>query len=161
MNLIGTEAVRPEPVAGSERDFDRLSPNGVGLGGGVLRQAQDERGVRCSPSCGRRALSATPTGGLAPCAPATGEATFNENSAANGRDGHKVRRVGLLTLLIVWLGIGPAWAGGGPETTLLVVNADSAISRVVAQEYIRLRELPERQVVWLEWHRRGRTKVTY
>jgi hypothetical protein len=61
-----------------------------------------------------------------------------------------VRRVGLWILLIVWLGIGSAWAGGGPETTLLVVNADSAISRVVAQEYIRLRELPERQVVWLE-----------
>ena len=61
-----------------------------------------------------------------------------------------MRRVGLLTLLIAWLGIAPAWSGGGPETTLLVVNADSAISREVAQEYIRLRELPERQVVWLE-----------
>ena len=61
-----------------------------------------------------------------------------------------MRRIGFLGLLIAWLGIGPAWSGGGPETTLLVVNADSAISRVVAHEYIRLRDLPERQVVWLE-----------
>ncbi|TVS12268.1 MAG: hypothetical protein EA417_17435 [Gammaproteobacteria bacterium] len=61
-----------------------------------------------------------------------------------------MRRIGFLGVLIVWLGIGPAWSGGGPETTLLVVNADSAISRVVAHEYIRLRDLPERQVVWLE-----------
>jgi hypothetical protein len=38
--------VRPELVEGRwlRRGFDRLSPNGVGLGGGVLRQAQDERG---------------------------------------------------------------------------------------------------------------------
>lgn len=43
----------------------------------------------------------------------------------------------------------PSWSGGSPETTLLVVNADSAISLAVANEYIRLRELPERQVLWL------------
>ncbi len=42
-----------------------------------------------------------------------------------------------------------ARAGGGPETTLLVVNADSPLSLAVANEYIRLRELPERQVLWL------------
>lgn len=44
----------------------------------------------------------------------------------------------------------PAWPGGGPETTLLVVNADSILSLTVANEYIRLRDLPERQVLWLK-----------
>ncbi|HRP94640.1 MAG TPA: hypothetical protein PL143_00180 [Rhodocyclaceae bacterium] len=43
-----------------------------------------------------------------------------------------------------------ARAGGGPETTLLVVNAGSALSLAVANEYIRLRDLPERHVVWLD-----------
>lgn len=41
-------------------------------------------------------------------------------------------------------------AGGSPETTLLVVNADSPLSLAVANEYIRLRALPERQVLWLK-----------
>lgn len=44
----------------------------------------------------------------------------------------------------------PASAGGSPETTLLVVNADSPHSLAVANEYIRLRRLPERQVLWLQ-----------
>lgn len=43
-----------------------------------------------------------------------------------------------------------AWAGGGAETTLLVVNARSPLSLAVANEYIRLRDLPERQVLWLD-----------
>lgn len=43
-----------------------------------------------------------------------------------------------------------AWAGGGPETTLLVVNARSPLSLAVANEYLRLRDLPERQVLWLD-----------
>lgn len=42
------------------------------------------------------------------------------------------------------------WGGGGPETTLLVVNARSPLSLAVANEYIRLRDLPERQVLWLD-----------
>ncbi len=41
-------------------------------------------------------------------------------------------------------------AGGGPETTLLVVNADSPASLQVANTWIRLRDLPERHVLWLE-----------
>lgn len=43
-----------------------------------------------------------------------------------------------------------ARAGGGPETTLLVVNAGSPLSLAVANAYIQLRDLPERQVVWLD-----------
>jgi hypothetical protein len=52
-------------------------------------------------------------------------------------------------LLMLLLATRPAWPGGAPETTLLVVNADSAISLAVANEYTRLRDLPERQVLWL------------
>lgn len=43
-----------------------------------------------------------------------------------------------------------AHAGGDPETTLLVVNADSPASLQVANAWIRLRELPEHHVVWLK-----------
>ncbi|HEX5135578.1 MAG TPA: hypothetical protein VFY93_01270 [Planctomycetota bacterium] len=43
-----------------------------------------------------------------------------------------------------------AVAGGGPETTLLVVNADSPMSRLVANEYASLRDIPRTHVVLLE-----------
>ena len=43
----------------------------------------------------------------------------------------------------------PAVAGGSPETTLLVVNADSPLSLTVANTYSRLREIPANHVVWL------------
>ena len=43
----------------------------------------------------------------------------------------------------------PAAAGGSPETTLLVVNADSPLSLTVGNTYTRLREIPENHVVWL------------
>lgn len=42
-----------------------------------------------------------------------------------------------------------ALAGGSPETTLLVVNGDSPASLQVANSYIRLRDIPERHVLWL------------
>jgi hypothetical protein len=43
-----------------------------------------------------------------------------------------------------------ALAGGGPETTLLVVNADSPMSRLVANEYASLRDIPRTHLVLLE-----------
>jgi len=43
-----------------------------------------------------------------------------------------------------------ALAGGGPETTLVVVNAASPVSRHVANEYVRLRDIPQSHVVYLE-----------
>ncbi len=43
-----------------------------------------------------------------------------------------------------------ALAGGGPETTLLVVNAASPMSRLVANEYAALRDIPRTHVVFLE-----------
>lgn len=58
------------------------------------------------------------------------------------------RILGCMALVCV---AGPvAWAGGSAEKTLLVVNAQSPLSLAVANEYVRLRGLPERQVLWLE-----------
>jgi hypothetical protein len=44
---------------------------------------------------------------------------------------------------------GTAYAGGGPENVLLVVNADSASSKMLANHYIHLRKIPSRNVVYL------------
>jgi len=41
-------------------------------------------------------------------------------------------------------------AGGGPETTLLVVNARSPLSVRIANEYVHLRGIPDNHVVWLD-----------
>lgn len=43
-----------------------------------------------------------------------------------------------------------ALAGGGPETTLLVVNAASPMSRLVANEYAALRDIPRTHLVLLD-----------
>lgn len=43
-----------------------------------------------------------------------------------------------------------AVAGGGSETTLLVVNSRSALSLAVANDYMRRRDLPENHVLWLD-----------
>ncbi len=49
------------------------------------------------------------------------------------------------------LGVGPhnAEGGGGPETTLVVVNADSALSLKIANAYVALRDIPQSHLVWL------------
>jgi len=43
-----------------------------------------------------------------------------------------------------------AWAGGGPENVVLVVNANSASSKMLANHYIHLRKIPSRNVIYLE-----------
>lgn len=53
-------------------------------------------------------------------------------------------------LLLLLLASGPAFSGGGPETTLVVVNGASPVSRLVANEYVRLRDIPQSHVVYLE-----------
>ncbi|MBN2489695.1 MAG: hypothetical protein JXQ29_02460 [Planctomycetes bacterium] len=59
--------------------------------------------------------------------------------------------LGLFTLGLFTLGLlDCAVAGGGPERTLLVVNADSPVSRAAANEYVRLRRIPSRHVVALD-----------
>ena len=54
----------------------------------------------------------------------------------------------ILTLACLCIPIS-AVAGGSPETTLLVVNADSPLSLTVANTYSRLREIPGNHIVWL------------
>ncbi len=44
---------------------------------------------------------------------------------------------------------GAARAGGGPENVLLVVNEDSPSSKLIANHYISLRQIPDRNVVYL------------
>ena len=52
----------------------------------------------------------------------------------------------LALLLLATAGL----AGGGPETTLVVVNAASPVSRRVANEYVALREIPQSHVVFID-----------
>lgn len=44
-----------------------------------------------------------------------------------------------------------AWGGGGPENVLVVVNANSAGSKQVANHYVRLRDVPASNVVALDY----------
>ncbi len=53
------------------------------------------------------------------------------------------------TAAFLALGLGAAWATG-PSNTAVVVNADSWASLAVANEFIRLRGIPEGNVVYLE-----------
>jgi hypothetical protein len=53
----------------------------------------------------------------------------------------------VLALLLI---VGTAFAGGGPETTLVVVNAASPVSRRIANEYTALRDIPPSHIVLLE-----------
>lgn len=54
-------------------------------------------------------------------------------------------------VVVVWaLQLPPAWAGGGPETTLVVVNAASPLSLTIANAYVQMRDIPDSHVVWLD-----------
>ena len=55
-----------------------------------------------------------------------------------------------LAFLLLLLLAPPAHAGGGPETTLVVVNASSPTSIRIANEYVRLRDIPPTHVLYLE-----------
>jgi len=72
------------------------------------------------------------------------------------RDGHfAAMRLAAVRLfsqaLLLWLLQVPSvWAGGGPETTLVVVNAASPISLTIANAYVRMRDIPDNHVVWLD-----------
>ena len=62
-----------------------------------------------------------------------------------------VFRLSFIVGVLILTGIlsAPARAGGGPETTLLVVNADSPISLGIANYYSRLRDVPPENIVHL------------
>jgi hypothetical protein len=57
--------------------------------------------------------------------------------------------VGSLTVFLALLS--RAWAGGGPENVVLVVNSASAASQAVANQFVELRHLPASNVVYLDW----------
>lgn len=57
----------------------------------------------------------------------------------------------ILAAVACFLLLAPAaWAGGGPETTLVVANAEDPTSVRIAGAYARLRDLPPRHVLYLE-----------
>ncbi|WP_148619097.1 hypothetical protein [Mariniblastus fucicola] len=56
----------------------------------------------------------------------------------------------LLTSLLLMLIPATAFAGGGPENVLVVVNDESDSSRLIANHYISLRGIPDRNVVYLK-----------
>ena len=55
-----------------------------------------------------------------------------------------------LLLLCVFLVDAPCWAGGGPENLIVVVNARSATSRLIANHYIQWRDIPPGNVIYLD-----------
>ena len=57
----------------------------------------------------------------------------------------------LLSIASVSLCVGPCHAGGGPENVLLVVNQNSEASLTIANYYIRLRDIPPQNVLYLDW----------
>jgi hypothetical protein len=44
-----------------------------------------------------------------------------------------------------------AWAGGGAENVLLLVNVNSSSSMTIANNYIQLRKVPASNVVYVDW----------
>lgn len=52
-------------------------------------------------------------------------------------------------LVIVTMLTEMAYAGGGPENVLVVVNGDSPVSLTIANAYIELRDIPPEHVLWL------------
>jgi hypothetical protein len=66
---------------------------------------------------------------------------------------------GLFILVLVGLG-NSALAGGGPENVAIVVNSDSWASLTVANEYVRLRQIPSCNVVYLSSPALARTRIT-
>lgn len=75
---------------------------------------------------------------------------LDSRSAREFARGFFLSTVCLVVLAFFWLGpVAAAWAGGGPQNVLMVVNARSATSLEVANEYQRLRRIPEENVVYL------------
>jgi hypothetical protein len=51
----------------------------------------------------------------------------------------------------------PAWGGGGPENLLLVVNPQSPASLTIANHYVRLRQVPATNVIYVPWDPKAET----
>lgn len=57
--------------------------------------------------------------------------------------------VALLSVALWMLAATPAFAGGGPENVFLVVNSESRSSKLIANHYIALRNIPPSNVLYL------------
>ena len=60
-------------------------------------------------------------------------------------------RPGLAAIVVLSLAARAAWAGGGPENVLVVVNANSDSSKTIANCYVQMRQIPAKNVVYLDW----------
>jgi len=56
-----------------------------------------------------------------------------------------------LLVLTIATAASSAWAGGGPENVLLLVNSNSLNSKTVANHYVALRDIPATNVVYVDW----------
>jgi tetratricopeptide (TPR) repeat protein len=57
----------------------------------------------------------------------------------------------VVQIFLLWLlQLSSAWAGGSPETTLVVVNSASPLSLAIANAYVRMRDIPENHIVYLD-----------
>ncbi|MEM9942482.1 MAG: hypothetical protein AAF939_13025 [Planctomycetota bacterium] len=83
---------------------------------------------------------------------------FQEKTKKSKQDDGRIKiltpRINILLVLFFAIGFQHATsmnclAGGGPENVLLVVNADSASSKLLANHYVAGRNIPSRNVVYL------------
>jgi tetratricopeptide (TPR) repeat protein len=58
--------------------------------------------------------------------------------------------IGLMFLAAFSLLVSPCFAGGGPENLVLVVNSDSPTSKLIANLYVEGRQIPARNVIYLD-----------
>jgi hypothetical protein len=72
-----------------------------------------------------------------------------ERYGALGRRSTSLLVLGLLVLLVMGLQVRPVWAGLSASQVVVVVNGDSQASRTLANHYVRLREIPARNVIVL------------
>lgn len=64
----------------------------------------------------------------------------------------RISKPTLLALALFWLAAArQACAGGGPEFVLLVVNANDAGSKTIANYYVESRRIPANNVLYLDW----------
>lgn len=64
---------------------------------------------------------------------------------------HRFLRQVAVMLVVVAVYAESSRAGGGPENLLLVVNQNSDASKTIANHYIRLRDIPPVNVLYLDW----------
>ena len=79
-----------------------------------------------------------------------GQGLFGAN-AARGYDPPQLRRMLIGLLLFVGMSFEIAFAGGGPQNVAVIVNPKAPDSLEVANEYVRLRQIPSCNVIYVAW----------